>query len=147
MLNNFIKKVREARASSYLAKLQSRSSNLNEEGEELLDPTPMEPPIGWKKTPHIYDMMRAMVQNEISRKAAEHGVETLEESDDFDVDEGDTPPLSGYENDGDYTIAELMEAGRKSLEEKEKLKAAAPQPKPDDLGPPIPKSSDPPPTS
>lgn len=69
----------------------------DEHGRELMDPTPIAPPIGYKKSPSIAEQIRAMVRSEKLRQEAEaEGYETFEEADDFDVGD-DFDPKSPYE--------------------------------------------------
>lgn len=65
--------------------------------KEELDPTPVEVPIGMtKRAPSLHDDMKRFIREEMSRAAAEAGFESLEESDDFELDE-DPDPVSRYE--------------------------------------------------
>ena len=65
---------------------------LNEEGQELPDPTPMAPPVGFKREPPLHERIRAMVQHEFLRARAEADFESPEEADDFVIDDdGDDP--------------------------------------------------------
>lgn len=100
-------------------------SDLDERGAEVLDPTPMSPPIGFRQTPSMMELVRQMVQSERLKAAAQaEGFETFEESEDFDVDD-DFDPSTPFENDFDPPIAELKAA----LEDEKKARAAAPVPK------------------
>lgn len=80
----------------YFRKMEDR--DLTPEGDKLMpDPTPMEPPLGYKRQPTMVEHMRAMIQSERLRmEALEAGAETFEEADDFDVD-SDAEPISAYE--------------------------------------------------
>jgi len=70
---------------------------LDHRGREKPDPTPIAPPIGYKKQPSLHDQIRAMVRSEKLRMEAEMaGFETFEEADDFDVGD-DLDPTSPYE--------------------------------------------------
>lgn len=75
-------------------------------GRELPDPTPIAPPIGYKRAPSLAEQIREMVRSErLAQEAAAMGYETFEEADDFDV--GDLDPTSPYENDFDPPVSEL----------------------------------------
>lgn len=64
----------------------------NQKGEELPDPVPMAPPIGYKKQPSMVDMIRNMVRSEALRQAAEKsGHESFEDADDFETGDDDDP--------------------------------------------------------
>lgn len=70
---------------------------LNEKGEEMLDPVPMAPPVGYQKPFDMFQHIRDMVRSEHLRLAAiEAGEETFEEADDFDVGD-DFDPRTEYE--------------------------------------------------
>lgn len=85
-------------------------NNVNKEGAEKLDPTPMAPPIGYKPQPSIAELVRAMIVSEkLKAEAAAMGAETFEESEDFDVDD-DYDPSSPWENDFDPPLREIRTA-------------------------------------
>lgn len=68
----------------------------DDQGREIPDPTPVAVPAGWARPPSMEELIRRHIRVEMSRQAADQGLETFEESDDFEVDEeGD--PLSPYE--------------------------------------------------
>lgn len=109
----------------------------DEKGREIPDPLPLEPPIGYKRSPTIAEQLRAMVQGEALAYAARNaGKETFEEADDFDVDD-EFDPRSPYEvifeppptwDDRATKLGELIETGRRKaaahLDEAEKKKKA-----------------------
>lgn len=111
-------------------------ATLNEKGQEVLDPTPMAPPLGYVKQPSIIDIIRDRVRTELSRRAAELGHDSFEDADDFDVGD-DYDPKSPYEQEFDppsnkVMMKELVEEAKK-LEEAKKKKSseeAAKQPPP-----------------
>lgn len=73
----------------------------NAKAEEHPDPTPMAPPIGYKRQPSLFDQVRDMVRNaQLQNDLAAQGVETMEEADDFDVGD-DYDPRSPFEVDFD----------------------------------------------
>lgn len=77
----------------------------DENGGEKLDPRPMQPPLGYKRAPSLAEQIREQV---LAAKLEEldHLQESLEEADDFDV-EDDFVPSSEHENDHIPTIAQL----------------------------------------
>lgn len=87
-------------------------SSLDDKGREILDTTPIAPPIGFREHPSMAEVIRDMVRSERLRQEAEAaGVETFEEADDFDVgDDDDFDPSTPYENDFDPPIREIREA-------------------------------------
>lgn len=58
----------------------------NKEGEEIPDPTPVEMPLGFEH-PEPLEMMMARLVRQISYEQGRAGEETIEESDDFDIDD------------------------------------------------------------
>lgn len=60
-------------------------------GEELPDPTVIEPPVNFKKEPSIFEHQRMLIQQEIARRAAEEGFETPEEAENFNINEDEHP--------------------------------------------------------
>ena len=74
---------------------------LNPDGSQILDPVPVAPPIGYKKTPSMVEIVRDMVRSEkLAQAAREAGQETFEEADDFDVP--DEPELMRSPWDRDW---------------------------------------------
>lgn len=68
---------------------------------EYPDPTPMAPPIGYKRQPSLHDQIRSMIRTEKVRQALEAaGLETAEEADDFEVGD-DYDPASPHEHNFD----------------------------------------------
>jgi len=111
----------------------------NTKGEEVLDPTPMQPPLGYKRAPTLAEQIRQQV---VAHKleALDQLEETEEEADDFNIDD-DVEPYSPHENDGMPTVKELrakvegikaaikkrnLETLRDQLEKEAAAKAAAP---------------------
>lgn len=93
---------------------------INVAGQEVNDPTPMEPPLGYKEQPSIAQQIRDMVRSEQLRLAVEaEGYETFEEADDFDVGD-DFDPTTPYENDFDPPIKEVVEEVAKARKEQSK---------------------------
>lgn len=70
---------------------------LDERGWEIPDPTPMAWPAGVRRPETLTEQIRRLVRLEVSQAAAAQGMETFEESDDFDVDDDDGEFVSPYE--------------------------------------------------
>jgi len=80
---------------------------LDKRGREIPDPTPMAPPIGYKKQPTIAERIRSMVQSEmLQRDLAAAGAETFDEANDFD--EPGEGPTSIYEFDEDAELEQHL---------------------------------------
>jgi len=113
---------------------------LDENGHEVPNPTPMQPPIGYKKHKTIAEQMREMIRM-ASYEAAQAGAETEEEADDFDVGE-DMEPHSPWENDfqPDPALDHMVALASRPPAKKEGVEvqalSPAPQPLPDGSIPP-----------
>jgi len=114
--------------------LDHKGRRLTPEGREILDPTPVAPPVGYKKQPSMADHIRDMVRSERLRQEAEAaGAESFEEADDFDVD--DDPEISTpYEV---YETEPVRELARRLKEEE----ATPPAPPPSESPEPAPAGS------
>lgn len=87
----------QAELEDYISSI-SRPS-LDQDGREVLDTTPVAPPVGYRRQPSMVENIRAMIRSEkLRQEAAEAGYETFEEADDFDVGD-DYDPTSPYEGD------------------------------------------------
>lgn len=124
-------------------------------GRQIPDPRPVEVPTGLRKPENLHESMRRMIRTELSRAAVASGVESFEEADDFEVDDGeDEAPLGPYEivdmvpepvakDASDLRTKELPlgEAGRQpdevvAPEAKEAAKAVGDKPQPAPSDPP-----------
>lgn len=91
-------------------------SELDDQGREILDPTPMAPPIGYTRQVPLHLQIREMVRSEALRQAAEaEGMETFEEADDFEVDD-DFDPRTPFENEFDPSLREIREDVEQELQ-------------------------------
>lgn len=79
----------------------------DEEGNEIVDSTPMQPPVGLKRPRDLMDSVRSLIRSEMfNRQMAAAGHETFEEADDFEVEDDDTyDPRTPYEVDFDPPAA------------------------------------------
>lgn len=111
----------------------------NSSGQEIPDPTPIAPPLGYKRQPSIFEQMRQMVLSDrLAAEAAAAGAETFEEADDFEVGD-DVDPRSGWENDYDPPIRQVVDDGAKALAERLNNPAGTPPPpEPVPASPPVP---------
>lgn len=75
----------------------SVKAELDERGRELGDPLPVAPPAHLRRGQTTAEMIQSMVRRELSLRAEEHGFETFEESDDFDIDDDPADPHTSYE--------------------------------------------------
>lgn len=107
-------------------------STLDPQGREVPDPTPMAPPIGYKRTPSLAEQIREMVRSErLAMEAAAAGFESFEEADDFEVGD-DFDPSSPYEEQFEPTpIPELKrrrDAASSTSSQAKETKSAGDQP-------------------
>lgn len=82
----------------FLVSIGRRHARLDPRGRELVDPTPIAPPVGYKRVPTLVEQLRQMVRSEsLAREAREAGFETFEEADDFDIPDDPLDPQSSHE--------------------------------------------------
>lgn len=110
---------------------------LNEQGQEIPDPVPMAPPVGFKRRQPLHERIRAMVQHEYMRARQYEEVETPEEADDFLLPDEEDPRygekfamMPGHEHDWEENYQppkdfrdmheRLVKAGWKPPESQEK---------------------------
>lgn len=78
---------------------------LNDKGAEVPDPVPIELPAGFSIPETIAQSIQRLVRGAVSRAAHEQGLETFEESEDFDMDEEeDDDKTSPYETHFDPVL-------------------------------------------
>ena len=112
---------------------------LDEHGREILDSRPMEPPVGYVKRESISDQIRRMVL-QVSQEIASNEVESVEEANDFYVedDPGSALPGSQYEFDEDYVLEQQLAARRRAADEVSVVRASEvkdePKPLPEPKG-------------
>lgn len=97
---------RDAINSLFRRERSVQSQHLNEAGQELPNPVPLSPPVGYVKPISIADQIREAIR-QASFEAQMAGLETEEEANDFDVGE-DFMPTSPWEND--FEIDPALEA-------------------------------------
>lgn len=121
------RKPKQLELEEYLQKLKDKG--LNPDGTPKLDPTPMAPPIGYKKHPSMVEIVRDMVRSEkLAQAAAATGHETFEEAEDFDIPDDPVQMNSPYENDFDPPLSELVKAGEEEVKKRPKKPADEPKP-------------------
>lgn len=105
-------------------KTTDRLNRFDENGQEILNPTPMQPPLGYKKQPSLAMQIREQVRA-YHLQNSDMEPETEEEADDFDIPDDPVDPQSRWENDMVPSIKETR-ARIKALEEQERLFAVPP---------------------
>lgn len=82
----------------FLVSIGRRHARLDPRGREVVDPTPIAPPVGYKRVPTLVEQLRQMVRSEaLAKEAREAGFETFEDADDFDIADDPLDPQSRYE--------------------------------------------------
>lgn len=97
-----------------------------EEGFEIVDPTPMQPPLGYKRSLSLSEQIAQQVRIAHLKILEDSAVsETEEEADDFEIGD-DYEPLSKYENDHMPTLGNLKKKAAEinAAIEKRKLELA-----------------------
>lgn len=80
-----------------VVKANPKGRRYDAQGRYYPDPTPIAPPIGYKKERSIMDQVRDLVRNEkLQNDLAAAGAETFEEADDFEIGD-DYDPRSPFE--------------------------------------------------
>lgn len=107
--------------------MSERSSKKHDdEGLEIGDPTPMQPPLGYKKSLTLSEQIAQQVRVHQLRLMEDMQMEESEEdADDFNVGE-DFEPFSKYENENMPTLANLKKQAKAINDaiEKRKLEIA-----------------------
>lgn len=99
-----------------------KNNRHNEDGHEILNPTPMQPPLNYRAQPSLAEQIRQQVRAYAALQDMEP--ETEEEADDFEI-EDDPQPISRWENDMIPSIKETRARARE-LDRVQKLYAVAP---------------------
>lgn len=112
-------------------KTTDKKNRFSEDNKEILNPTPMQPPLGYKPTLSLAEQIRQQVR--AYKHIEDNEPETEEEADDFEIVDDPAPP-SRWENDLIPSIKETR-ARLRALEEAERLFAKKPvEKKPEPAG-------------
>lgn len=92
---------------------QTSKQRHTKEGGEVLDPTPLQPPLGYKRTPSLSEQIAMQVRRMKLELLQDDSIaETEEEADDFEIGD-DFHPLSPHENDHIPSIKTLKARAKK----------------------------------
>lgn len=107
-------------------KTTDKKNRFSVDNKEILNPTPMQPPLGYRPQLSLAEQIRQQVRQLKSLDDMEP--ESEDEADDFEIQ--DDPPMMGsrWENDQTPSIKEVR-ARYKQLEEQARLYAVPPAPK------------------
>lgn len=73
-----------------------------------MDPTPMAIPAGFKRPPTLAEQVQRLVRGALSQAAAEKGLETFEEANDFDIPDDPVDPSTPFEEFFDPTLGRSL---------------------------------------
>lgn len=99
------------------------------EGYEITDPTPMQPPLGYKRSLSLSEQIAQQVRIAHLKILEDAAIaETEDEADDFEIGD-DYEPMSKYENDHMPTLGNLKKRAKEINDaiEKRKLELAISQ--------------------
>lgn len=99
-----------------------KHNRFTDDNKEILNPTPMQPPLGYKPSLSLSEQIRLQVRQ--FKHLEDNEPETEDEADDFEIDD-DPQPVSRWENDMVPSIKETR-ARYAELERQAKLYAKAP---------------------
>lgn len=106
---------------------------LDEHGREIVDSRPLAPPVGFVPQESIFDQMRSMMRA-ASLEAANAGHETVEEANDFYIEDDPASgvPPSEYEFDEDHEteLVNYLRQQREGQQAPPPPPAPEPEPKP-----------------
>ena len=106
------------RALAWWKRPRKERKRQSEDGSEIPDSTPMEPPLGFVETVPLSQQIRDMVRSErLAQEAEAAGFETFEEADDFDVGDDLDLPNTPYEQEFDPTPVGELRRRREEAEE------------------------------
>lgn len=89
--------------------VKDESYSLNAEGEtvrayltedgrqEIVDSTPMQPPVGYRHGPSLNDTVMRLLHQQRMRELEDTSIESPEEADDFDIPDDPLDPLTPWE--------------------------------------------------
>lgn len=73
-------------------------SGQNEKGQEVPDPVPVAPPVGYRRPPTLQENIQRMIRSEmLQQAAAAEGFDTFEEAEDFDIEDDPVDAQTPYE--------------------------------------------------
>lgn len=91
--------------------LEKLKSQFNTRGHEVPDPTPVTIPVSLRRSESMDERIARIVQHSLSTAAADQGMETFEEADDFDIPDDPIDPTTPYEQDFDLASVHASERG------------------------------------
>lgn len=116
---------------------------LDDLGREIPDPRPLQPPVGYKKQPSMFEVVREAVSREVALYALNREPESFEEAEDFDIPDDPLDPHSPWENEFDPPWSEVRQAIEEDRKRKAEVEAQPPKEPPEAARPPSPKPPSP----
>lgn len=77
--------------------LEEKPVRINERGQEVLDPTPLEIPLGFRVPESLSEQVKRLVRRQLSEAADGRGYETFDEANDFDIPDDQVEPDTPFE--------------------------------------------------
>lgn len=105
-------------------KTTDKWNRFNENGHEQLNPTPMQPPLGYVRQPSLAEQIRQQVAS--MRRLEDNEPETEEEADDFDIPDDPPDVQSRWENDNIPSLKETRARLRELEKQEQALTTIAP---------------------
>lgn len=124
-------------------RVRIRDTFLNEAGQEIPDPRPLAPPVGYIRQPSMFELVRDQVSRQLALNAGDREFESFEDNEDFDIPDDPADPTSPWENDFDPPWSEVS-AAIAADREKRAADAANSITPASATSPPAPKPTDPP---
>jgi len=104
--------------------MRPRNTRLDDDGAELLDPTPVTVPVRLNRHPTQAELIQAAVAAALAQERVLGEVESVDEMLDFDIDDDPEDPLSPYEED-DFRAFTPPEVPDQVIKEIQKQRAIA----------------------
>lgn len=91
-------------------------------GREIPDPVPMEVPAGYAKPESLTDMMRRMIRQDMSSFAEQHGAETFDEANDFEMGDDDAELSATHHELHEEVVGEVQRFNKEQAEAEAKAR-------------------------
>lgn len=79
--------------------------------KEPVDKTPVTIPVYLRRSESMDERIRRIVDHTLSKEAERQGLETIEEANDFDIDDDPVDPQAIWEHDADQAYAQAVQGG------------------------------------
>lgn len=108
------------------------SAYLDENGREMLNPIPVNLGVNMERPLTLQEQIQRVLKSNLSLQAQEQGMETFEESNDFEIDDEDPDPIqSPYELQEEYLDQQVLSYPPEPEKVEPDVPDADPEPDPD----------------